>query len=171
MTLVISLKTSFIHEGGKSNLTTLNFKDFHEMKLKAYLAAKAGSKLNYNAKWSHSYIDRYSPSTISWQWAEIIELYVGHNKGEISLTKAKERIGEIEAKYNHTQNALTNFFTFQSAMNQAFEESGEKFGNVEFECPICKGPAFGIRVNTPKSQSHKVTVRCGCSDCGYSMMN
>ena len=69
-----------------------------------------------------------------------------------------------------TAENIENFVKWQKAADEALQATGNKYGEVEFDCPLCGGKAHYSREYTPNFV-HSVTVRGGCDKCGLHLLN
>lgn len=153
----------------------MKFENFESLKLEAFNVANAGHKFKHSKYWFETYMKQHKTINNSSHFEKAFDIYNRYLLNEISDEQGEELIEEVEELYygkdTEVDSLLNRMFAFANAVNKSFEKAGLSFGTVEFECPICKGQAYAQRLNTPENLSHKVTVRQGCKDCGYRMMN
>jgi hypothetical protein len=151
--------------------TAIQLDNFNDVKAVAYKAASEGISNGFSTEWANKYVNNIPPSSRLWWYEEMIRAYADYLNGVKTKEESSRIISDIEGKWNELDELVGAVFKFRKAANEAFKKQGIEFGVVEFTCPICGGQAKASRHNTPNNPAHAVTVREGCSSCGYSSMN
>lgn len=146
------------------------FKDFDDLKKKAYSVALRWKKYNLNKQLLDDYIDQFAPCTEVWQYEDVINLYGQYLNGDLSKQDAADQIKKIEVKFNDDELHAKRGFDFLIAMHKALENA--EFGKtVTFTCPTCKGEAQAVKYSSPDNPAHQETFRAECPHCGSKAMN
>lgn len=156
-------------------MNSVKHDNFDALKQEAYRIALDGYQQNYNDNWFQTNMEIYQTAEENSIFEKAYMIYRKFLCKEISEFRGEELMLDIEEEFNEKNQGFDELialmFSFGAAVNAAFEKSGQEFGTVGFVCPRCNGRAYAQRHNTPNNIAHKTTVRQGCSDCGYSMMN
>lgn len=152
-------------------LKPLRVSSFFALKKVAYQAAFAGKEYGYNTEWKKLYIECYPPSSLVFLFERVVTVYKDFFQNAIKKEEGMRLLQELEEKFERLNTIIGSTMDFIKAAEEAFENSGEPFGKVEFNCPNCYSKAKAIRLSTPENPTHSVTIRAACNGCGTAMMN
>lgn len=149
-------------------MENLNDKSFSELRDLAWKAAQ--SKAAYNLdEWETKFIHCYISNEVKQMYMDIIDVYDQFLKRQISRDKGIKLIKKVEIE--HDSHCYDEMMSFIIAQKNAYTQAGIEYGEVTFECPICKSDAKATRSYTPDNYSHSITIRSYCSGCGIKAMN